>query len=170
MYLLSRLRSCTRGPISRWLSIRCWIKPESRKALKQSDEKEGGLMVRKLLAEADARSSVEGAEDEWVWRQIFMHPFIKESVRVKFESFWANQKNEQCAECYRDAIPSGPQRSVLRWRLMTPYMQLERVLCQTAKGSINSTHVVFAGMYNDCWFRGVTTTGRVDRLITTSDG
>ncbi len=75
-----------------------------------------------------------------------------------------------CAEYYRDTIPSGPQRSVLRWRLMTPYMQLEKVLSQTAKGLINSTHVVFAGMYNGCWFRGVTTTGRVDRLVKASDG
>ena len=53
-------------------------------------------MVRKLLTEANARSSVEGAEDEWVWRQVFMHPFIKESVRVKFESFEPIRKMNMC--------------------------------------------------------------------------
>jgi len=44
-------------------------------------------MVRKLLAKANAQSGVEGAEDEWIWLQVFMNPFIEESVRVKFEGF-----------------------------------------------------------------------------------
>jgi hypothetical protein len=54
--------------------------------LKQPDEEEGSLVVRELLAKADPRSSVERAEDEWVWRQVFMNPFIKEPVWVEFES------------------------------------------------------------------------------------
>ena len=85
MYLLRCFASSTCSPISRWLDVSPGVEVESRKALKQPDKEEGSLVVCELLAEADARSSVEGAEDEWVWCQIFVSPFIKEPVWVKFE-------------------------------------------------------------------------------------
>jgi hypothetical protein len=86
MYLLSRLRPSARSPIRWRLDVSPRVKPESREALKQPDEEEGGLVVCKLLPKADSRSSVEWAEDEWVCRQIFVHPFIKEPIWVEFKS------------------------------------------------------------------------------------
>jgi hypothetical protein len=84
MYLLSRLRSFTSSPIRRWLDVDPRVGLESSKALKQTDEEEGRLVVCELLAEADARSSVERAKDEWIWRQVFMNPLVKKSVWIEF--------------------------------------------------------------------------------------
>ena len=66
MHLLARHRARPIRPLRRGLDVRARIKREAREALKQPDEEEARFVVCELLAEADARSAVEGAEDEWV--------------------------------------------------------------------------------------------------------
>lgn len=54
------------------------------KALHELDEEERHLVIRELLAEADARAGVEGEEDEWVWSEVGLYAVIEESVGVEF--------------------------------------------------------------------------------------
>ena len=76
-----------------------------REVLQQADEEERHLVVRKLtrvdggsasrarrndvttylLPETDARPRVEREEDERVWREVFLHSFVEESVGVELQ-------------------------------------------------------------------------------------
>ena len=66
MHLLIRHRARPIRPLRRRLDVRPRVKREAREALKQPDEEEARFVVGELLAEADARTAVEGTEDEWV--------------------------------------------------------------------------------------------------------
>ena len=57
---------------------------EGREALHEPDEEEGHLVVRELLAEADARARIEGEKDVRVVRQVLVEALVDEAVRVEF--------------------------------------------------------------------------------------
>lgn len=40
-----------------------------------------------LLTQADARTGVEGEEDERIRHEIFLHPLVKETIRVELKSW-----------------------------------------------------------------------------------
>ena len=65
---------------------RAHVEVDALKVLQQADEEEGHLIVRKLLAETDARAGVEREEDERVRSEVFLHAFVDEAVGVEFLS------------------------------------------------------------------------------------
>lgn len=69
-----------RTRIERLLILR---KLDPIECLQQPDEHERRLIVRELLAEANARAGVEGEEDERVWREVFVEPSVEEAVRIE---------------------------------------------------------------------------------------
>jgi len=38
-----------------------------------------------LLTQADSRSGIEGAEDEWIVDHVFVNTFIKEAIGIKLK-------------------------------------------------------------------------------------
>ncbi len=75
------LRPLRRRPRPRRLRVE--VEREVVEALQQAAEHEGRLVVRELLAEADARAGVEGEEDEGVGRDVFRDALVEEAVWVE---------------------------------------------------------------------------------------
>lgn len=51
--------------------------------LQQPDEHERRLVIRELLAEADAWAGIEGEEDEGVRREVLVKPSVEEAVWIE---------------------------------------------------------------------------------------
>ena len=80
-----RIRRVSRAGMRNRLS---WLhvvgEAERGEALQKADEEEGHLVVRELLAEADARAGVEGEEDVRVVREVLSEAGVEEAVGVEF--------------------------------------------------------------------------------------
>lgn len=84
--LLLALPSGTSSPISRRAEFRLQsveVQRDRIEVLQEPNEEERHLVVCELLAKADARSGVEGEEDERVGREVFVESVVDEAVWVK---------------------------------------------------------------------------------------
>jgi hypothetical protein len=87
IYLLSGLQAFTSLPLLRGRHVRLLVQLKRSELLQQPHEVERRLVVRELLPKADPRASVEGAEDVWVWREVFVQARVEEAVRVECQSW-----------------------------------------------------------------------------------
>ena len=67
---------------------------ERAEVLEELDEEEGHLVVRELLAEADARAGVEGEEDERVRGEVRVEAGVEEARGVELFGWWVEVEVE----------------------------------------------------------------------------